>query len=458
MSAARVHDLRLMIVKIINIVLITASFGVCWLLYYAPLLEDPYYYNGRFIVIAVFMIIYYVCCDIYDALYVSLYRITQMIRGQILAVIVADVSMYFITWVLNKYAPVFWPFVCVFVTQFFISVLWSLYSHKWYFNAFPPKKTLIIYDSRQGLEQLVEEYGLDIKFNLQGSVEIKDFLADMENKTADNEVVFLCGIHSHERNIIIKYCILHNITAYIIPRIGDVIMSGAKSVHLFHLPMMQLNRYHPSIFYVVFKRIFDIFISGLGLIIFFPLMLIVSVIIRLTDKGPVFYRQIRLTKNGRRFVMLKFRSMVVNAEADGVARLSTGDIDGRVTKIGRFIRKVRIDELPQLFNILKGDMSFVGPRPERPEIAKEYEKELPEWKLRLQVKAGLTGYAQVYGKYNSTPYDKLQMDLMYIAKPSFFEDLRIILATIKCLMLPESTEGVNKDSISALDNNNKKDG
>ena len=150
----------------------------------------------------------------------------------------------------------------------------------------------------------------------------------------------------------------------------------------------------------------------------------------------------------------KFRSMKVDAEKDGVARLSTGDKDDRVTPIGHFIRKVRLDELPQLLDILKGDMSIVGPRPERPEIAAQYEKELPEFALRLQAKAGLTGYAQVYGKYNTTPYDKLQMDLMYIAKPSFIEDLRIIFATIKILFMPESTEGISEGQTTAMSGEN----
>ena len=162
------------------------------------------------------------------------------------------------------------------------------------------------------------------------------------------------------------------------------------------------------------------------------------------------YKQKRLTKNGKEFYVLKFRSMRQDAEKDGVARLSTGDADPRITPVGRVIRKLRIDELPQLFNILGGSMSIVGPRPERPEIAAQYAEELPEFNLRLQAKAGLTGYAQVYGKYNTTPYNKLQMDLMYIAHPSFFEDLRIIFATVKILFLPESTEGVAEGMETAM--------
>ena len=187
----------------------------------------------------------------------------------------------------------------------------------------------------------------------------------------------------------------------------------------------------------------------MGLIIASPIMFVTAIIIKAYDKGPIFYKQRRLTKDGVAFNVLKFRSMRVDAEKDGVARLSTGDNDNRITPIGKWIRKTRVDELPQLINILKGEMSLVGPRPERPEIAAQYEKELPEFKLRLQAKAGLTGYAQVYGKYNTTPYDKLQMDLMYIAKPGLLEDLRIIFATVKILFMPESTEGVAEGQTTA---------
>jgi lipopolysaccharide/colanic/teichoic acid biosynthesis glycosyltransferase len=219
---------------------------------------------------------------------------------------------------------------------------------------------------------------------------------------------------------------------------------------MFHLPIMQIKRYQPNVEYVAAKRFMDILVSGIALIVLSPVMLVTAIAIKATDKGPVFYKQCRLTKDGRTFDVLKFRSMRVDAEKDGVARLSTGSSDSRITPVGSVIRKVRIDELPQFINILKGDMSLVGPRPERPEIAAQYEKELPEFALRLQAKAGLTGYAQVYGKYNTTPYDKLQMDLMYISKPSILEDLRIIFATVKILFLPESTDGIAEGATTAM--------
>ena len=172
----------------------------------------------------------------------------------------------------------------------------------------------------------------------------------------------------------------------------------------------------------------------IGLILASPFMLITAVAIKAYDHGPVLYKQIRLTKDGKQFKILKFRSMRVDAEKDGVARLAA-DHDDRITPVGRVIRAIRFDELPQIFNILMGDMSIVGPRPE---IAAQYEQEMPAFSLRLQVKAGLTGTAQVYGRYNTEPRDKLKMDLMYINNMSLVEDLKLIFATVKILFMKES--------------------
>ena len=296
----------------------------------------------------------------------------------------------------------------------------------------------------------MKEYGMDRHFDIIGNVSIAECLKRGIDRTLqDAEVVFLCSIHSHERNQIVKYCVQENIVAYCVPRIGDVIMAGAEEKHLFHLPLLAVQRYNPTPEYLFFKRFFDIVLSLTAIVILSPLMLILALIIR-ADGGTAFYRQKRLTKDGRIFEVLKFRSMRMDAEKDGVARLSTGDKDDRITKVGHFIRACRMDELPQLFNILKGDMSIVGPRPERPEIAAQYERELPEFRLRLQCKCGLTGLAQYAGKYNSTPYDKLLMDLMYIAKPSLVEDFKICLATVKILFQKESTEGVEEGSVTAM--------
>lgn len=188
------------------------------------------------------------------------------------------------------------------------------------------------------------------------------------------------------------------------------------------------------------KRALDIALSLAALIIFSPIFVLTALAIKLQDGGPIFFFQKRVTINGKEFFICKFRSMIVDAEQDGKS-LPAIDNDPRITEIGRFLRATRIDELPQIFNILKGDMSIVGPRPERTEHIEAYCSEIPEFSYRLKVRGGLTGYAQVYGKYNTTAYDKLKLDLMYIQNYSIKLDIEIILKTIQVLFEKESTDG-----------------
>lgn len=443
------HDLALKIVKILDAILLTIPFAACWLLYYGERIVQPYYSKGNAVIIALFLFIYIVLGKVYEGFLVSMNRISEMVYSQALAALVTDGILYIVIILLSKRMPNLLPGLCAFAGQIVLALIWSWLAHQWYFSKFPPQTTVVVYDTRKGMEDLIDEYGFDKKFAVRKCMPVEECLKNL-SVLDDVKTVFLSGIHSHDRNIILKYCVEADITVYVIPRVGDVIMSGAKVMHMFQLPMLRVGRYHPSPIFLGIKRGFDILVSGIAIVILSPIMAIVALAIKKTDGGPVFYKQVRLTKDGREFKVMKFRSMRVDAEKDGVARLSTGDKDDRITPVGHFIRKVRLDELPQLFNILKGDMSIVGPRPERPEIAAEYEKEMPEFRLRLQARAGLTGYAQVYGKYNTTPYDKLQMDLTYIANPSVFEDLRIMFATVKILFMPESTEGVAEGATTAM--------
>ena len=447
------HNIALRTVKALNLFLIVMPFALGWYMYYSERTESPYYARGNWLIVALFAIIYFSYGKIFDGFLVSINRISEMVYSQALAAGISDGIMYVITWLLMKHLPNIVPMLLVLASQIMISVIWCICAHTWYFKRNKPQKSAIIYDAREGMERLIGEYGMDKKFNVVFELKSDSCIADLS--VLDNvETVFLSGIHSHDRNIILKYCVLKGINVYVIPRVGDVIMSGARKMHMFHLPMLRVGRYNPNPEFLFIKRMADIILSCVAIIILSPIMIVTAIIIKITDNGPVLYKQCRLTKDGRKFMVLKFRSMRVDAEKDGVARLSSGDKDDRITPIGRVIRKVRIDELPQLFNILFGDMSIVGPRPERTEIAEQYVKELPEFALRLQAKAGLTGYAQVYGKYNTTPYDKLQMDLMYIANPSVLEDLRIMFATIKILFMPDSTEGIAEGTTTAMIKNN----
>ena len=432
-------------VKFFNVALMTALAAGAWCLCYA----DGIWSQTGLLVAAIFCVLYMTYGRIYESFLISLVRITEMIYSQTLALLMSDGILYLVLCLMAHRLVSPMGVLGLFAAQLLVAVIWSVCAHKWYFAVFPPKRTAVIYDRGRDVGSLIGAYGLSKKFDVKQTVTLEECLEGNFGVLADMETVFLCGISSHDRNLILKQCVNRGITVYVMPKIGDIIMSGAKQMHLFHLPFLRVGRYDPAPEYLLMKRLFDILVSACALTVLSPLMLGVAIAIR-RDGGPAFYRQKRLTRDGKVFEVLKFRSMRVDAEKDGVARLSTGDADPRITPIGHFIRKVRIDELPQLINILLGDMTIVGPRPERPEIAAQYEQELPEFRLRLQAKAGLTGYAQVYGKYNTTPYDKLQMDLMYIANPSFLEDLHIIFATIKILFLPESTEGVAEGQETAM--------
>lgn len=444
-----VHDIPLRLVKVLNIICLTFPFACCWYGYYSRQMQSSFYRRGNLLMITLYMVVYFLFARVYNGFLVSVNRISEMVYSQVLAALVTDGISYLVIALLVKGFPNLIPGILAIGGQILLSALWCYTAHHWYFRSFPPRKTMIVYDVREGMESLINQYDLECKFQVEEIIQVKECLENLE-KLNKVDTVFLSGIHSHDRNIILKYCIEHNVRVYVVPRVGDVLMSGAQQVHLFHLPMLRVGRYEPTPEYLFFKRLIDLMMAGVATVILSPIMVVTAIAIKAYDKGPVFYKQTRLTKDGKEFGVLKFRSMKVNAEKDGVARLSSGENDPRITPVGRVIRKCRIDELPQLLNILKGDMTIVGPRPERPSIAADYEKVMPEFHLRLQAKAGLTGYAQVYGKYNTTPYDKLLMDLMYISHPSLLEDLMIMFATVKILFMPESTEGVEEGQVNAL--------
>lgn len=442
------RTLPLSFIKILNTLIVLIPFLLCWFLYYEPLTFTSPSRQVSVLVIAVYIFIFYTLCLKLDGFRASVMKVSEMIYSQIIAAALTDVCAAVAIWMLSIWFPNLFPGFLCFLGQCVIISIICWINHSSYYKSHRPQKTLVVFDVRQGAENLIDAYGMEKRFEVIGVSPIEDALEDI-SILDQAEVVFLCGIHSSERNQILKECMYRDLQVYIIPRVGDVLMSGAEQMHMFHLPMLRSKRYQPFSEYRVVKRFLDIVLSGIALILFSPIMLVTAIAIK-TDGGPVFYKQTRLTLNGKEFKILKFRSMCVDAEKMTGAVLSSGKDDPRITKVGKIIRACRVDEMPQLINIFKGDMSIVGPRPERPEIAAMYEEELPEFKLRLQAKAGLTGYAQVYGKYNTTPYDKLLMDLMYISCATLFMDLRIGIETLRILFDKRSTEGLDDESVMLI--------
>ncbi len=446
-------DLLLTAIKLVLIAMDAVCFAYIWYEYYANNLFIPYYLRGNLAIIAVFCVVYIAFGHLYQAFDVKTNRAASLVYSHVIASFMTSITMFFLLWLLIRHMPRILPMVHGFCLWSFMSLIWAKPASMMTRKIYPPTPTVLIYDNIAAYYKGVKiTKRVDWRFKVVGEISVDEgddaVYAYLKKKKA--EAVMLCGIHSSQRNDILKYCIRKNIVVYIRPNIGDYLVNSSKSLQMEHLPVLLAQRSAPSMFYAISKRLFDIVFSLLVMIVLSPVLLVTAILIKAHDGGPILYSQERLTRNGRPFMIYKFRSMRTDAEKDGVARLAQVD-DDRITPIGKFIRATRIDEMPQMINILKGDMSVVGPRPERPEISAQYEEEMPEFELRLQVKAGLTGYAQVHGQYNTSPYDKLQMDLMYIAKQSIFMDLRIILETIKVVFLPESSEGIGEDEITASD-------
>ena len=441
------HDVMLRLVKVLDVVMITLPFAACWVWYYAAKTPLDGTWQGHAVILGLYAVLFILLGKTYDAFWMSMQRVSELMYGQVLAAMATDGIFYIVICLMATKLCNLLPGIAAIAGQFVMAGIWSAVAHRWYYKAFPPQPTTVVYDVRRGMEKLIQDYGLDSKYEVKKVLSVEECLEDL-SVLDGMKTVFLSGVHSHERNIILKYCVMNDINTFIIPRVGDVLMSGAWPMHMLHLPVLRVGRYMAKPEFLFVKRAMDIVLSLVALIILSPIFLITAIAVK-SDGGPAFYKQVRLTKDGKPFEILKFRSMRVDAEKDGVARLAAKN-DSRITPVGKFIRAVRIDELPQLFNILKGEMSFIGPRPERPQIIREYIEEMPEFAYRTRVKAGLAGYAQVYGKYNTTPYDKLKLDLFYIENYSVWLDLKLMLLTLKILFTPDSTEGVDEKQVTAM--------
>ncbi len=442
--------------KLLHFVVSFVIFALCWHFFYSIDSNLSIFMRYDVLMCCFFGVCTVVFNRIYQSYAVGYDRISNLIYSQTLSNLVSYALVYLfhsIIW-FRFINPLM--IIAAFALQTIFNFIWCFVSNKLYFSMHSKKRAVLIYRNASDLERLQEVRFFTDRFTFEASIENPTGnYADLISLIKEYEAVFVAGVNATLRNSVAKYCVETGIPGYFVPHVGDTIMMGSNHIQQFSVPIMNVKRAYPPPEYLFLKRFFDIVICGIATVVLSPIMLIVALMVKLYDGGPVFYKQVRLTKDGKHFKILKFRSMRVDAEKDGVARLAS-DKDDRITPVGKVIRACRLDELPQLFNILKGDMTIVGPRPERPEIAEQYEEIIPAFSLRLQVKAGLTGYAQIYGRYNTAPYDKLLMDLMYINKMSIFEDLKLMFATVKILFMKESTSGVERGQTTAVSKKLKK--
>ncbi len=428
----------------------TYFYAVLWYSYYSGLMPKKlqFYRRGHWAVIAMYVLVLWLFTKLYGGFKVGYLRLFDVIYSQLLSLFCANVVLYIQVCMLTREYVTPIPIMKMTVVQVAVILVWVLVCRVLYMKLYPPRNLLLVYGEKTPIDFINKVNARKDKYFIQKKIHVSEGMEKIKEAIAECEGVMICETASHPRNEVLKYCFIHSVRTYVVPKVTDLMLIGSDEMHLFDTPLLISRNQGLTGEQLAIKRVMDIVFSLLACVLASPIMLVIALAIKIYDRGPVIYKQVRLTRDGKEFNIYKFRSMSVDAEKAG-ARLAMKN-DKRVTPIGKVIRKLHLDELPQLFNILKGDMSFVGPRPERPEIFAKYEKELPEFAFRLKVKAGLTGYAQVYGKYNTTPRDKVKLDVAYIEHYSVWLDIKLMLLTFKILFQKENTEGVDENQTTAL--------
>ena len=450
---------RILVLQLITVefILDVAGYAFLWFAKFKQIIPLTFFQKGDALLIAIYAIILFAFSLAYGAGKIGYLRSFEIFLSQAISLLATNLISYAQLSLMN--AGLFNPKYTLILTaiQLVFALGWSFFSNFISRSVFAPRDLLLVCGDRP-VDEIVEKFNSrKDRFVIAKIMNISEGEEAIEKEIEQRyQGMIIWDIPQKNRNNLLKYCYSKSIRVYMMPKISDVIVQGADVLHFFDTPVLLTREYPLTLEQRFIKRTIDLVCAILLVIITSPIMLISAFIIKVSDGGPVFYRQKRVTVGGKEFRIIKFRSMRVDAEKDGKARLASKG-DPRITPFGKFIRKVRIDELPQLFNIIAGDMSFIGPRPERPEIIAQYVEDMPEFTYRTKVKAGLAGYAQVYGKYNTTPYDKLKLDLIYIENYSTWLDLRLMLLTLKVLFLPDATEGVSQGQVTALKKESEND-
>ena len=430
-----------------EVLILTVLYFYIWKTQYSVMYVRTFYGRGRIVMMGIYFIIMYVIMYLTEGLRFGNLKLFDVVVSQWISVLVTNfITFWQICLILNIMTD---PVPMLWLTLLDLGITVALpFIFTWIYHlTYVPRDMVLVYGKRNALNLRFKILERPDKYAVTSIISSSEPFEKIKAQLLSHDAVIINDVPAEIRNDILKFCYEKDIRTYIVPKISDVIIGGASNINLFDTPLLLVRGTGLSIGQKAVKRFLDIVLSALAIGVLSPVFLITAIAIKAEDGGSVFFRQKRVTRDGRIFTILKFRSMHEDAEKYG-AQL-TVDNDPRITKVGHFIRRCRIDELPQLINIIRGDMSIVGPRPERIENYELYEKEIPEFKYRTKVKAGLTGYAQVYGKYNTTAYDKLRLDLMYIENYSIILDIKLVLMTFRTLFQKESTQGFEESFLDS---------
>ena len=412
--------------------------------------QTLFYFWGNYIVLLLYTAYLYFLCRIYQAFRFGSLNISEIILSWTVCLVIANILQYLILSLLELSLLPIVGFLVVLTTQIILVIPLTILIDKLYYYLNPVQKALIIHG--KGKKELEYRSAIEKqrkKFEIGQVVSQDETLITLFDLIKGSDSVFFLDVDEIYRGLLLEHCFMLNKRSYILPTFSDVLLNAAEISWISDTPMFLPKSPEPDLGTRFIKRCMDVIISLMGIVCLSWLMLITLIAIVLYDRHYAIYKQVRVTRGGKLFTLYKFRSMRPDAEDDGVPRVTSRD-DDRITPIGRIIRITRIDEIPQLFNVLGGSMSLVGPRPERPEIAEQYERIYPNFPLRTKVKAGITGFAQIHGRYNTAPDEKLFLDIMYIERFSIWQDLKLMLQTLKVVFKPSSTEGIDNDSTTAL--------
>lgn len=433
-------------VRTLFVLIMSAAFSAVYAVVgfsaYNSELENSYRLKGSLLIIAVYFAVNMFVTFAFNAHKIDEQRRSEVILSEVMAILVSNTIAYAQVSIISAKLVTPAPLILVTLAQFLFTIPWVFISTAVVKRLNPPEDMIVIYGSHAATELVMKMAKMPDKYLIRESVNVTEGLQYVLERADAYRSVIICDVPARMRNDILKHCYGKGKPVYVVPKISDVIIRGASDITYFDCPLLHCMTGGLTLEQRILKRGFDLLLSSLALIVLSPLLLFISLAIKLCDGGPVFYRQERQTIGGRHFNIIKFRSMIPDAENG--APLPAVENDSRVTPVGKILRALRLDELPQLLNIIKGDMSIVGPRPERVEHVKAYTEAMPEFSYRYNVKGGLTGYAQVFGKYNTSPYNKLKLDLMYIQHYSLILDIKIIVMTVKILFKRDSAEGFDE--------------
>ena len=443
------------ILFIMKLLLFCACAGVFFLIFGSKFYFMLIPTRTSFITLGVFTLVYMMMSIIYGGFDIGKRKSKPIIYSFVLSVFFTDIAAHFFMCIMNITVVHNGKFVydypllllLTYIIQIFIIVVFTYGGNYLYFSANKPHDSIIITRKGEQTDSIISKIGRYKKqYNITETVFIND--PDILKKIDKADSIFFYNLSVPERNAFVEYCYHCKKDIYYSVELSDIVSLASHRVYFDDKSMVYAPVKGLTFEQRVIKRIMDLVIAGFGLIITSPIFLITALCIKLEDGGPVFYKQERATYAGKIFNVIKFRSMKVE---DGSIHKSVTKNDDRITRTGRIIRKFRIDELPQLINVIKSDMSIVGPRPEMVENVEKYTKELPEFAYRQRAKAGLTGMAQIYGKYNTSPKDKVIFDLTSINEYSVWLDIKLIFRTLLVLLTPDK-------STEAFEDNKKTEG